>query len=71
VKKNGGKFRKETGHVQPERSGGRLAVLGIFRHFLASEMQPAAFLFGSVSLSAMRKRNEHVQCRKARHAKEK
>jgi hypothetical protein len=72
VKKNGGKFRKETGHVQPERSGGRLAVLGIFRHFLASEMQPAAFLFGSflfrpceremnmsnAARPAVRKRNE-------------
>jgi hypothetical protein len=44
-------------------SEARLPVLGIFRHFLASEMQPAAFLFGSVSLSAVRKRNEHAQCR--------
>jgi hypothetical protein len=61
VKKNGGKFRKETSTVQPERSGGRLLVLGIFRHFLASGIKPAAFLFGSVSLSAVRKRNEHVQ----------
>jgi hypothetical protein len=26
--------------------------------FLASEIKPAAFLFGSVSLSAVRKRNE-------------
>jgi hypothetical protein len=42
-------------------SEARLPVLGIFRHFLASEMQPAAFLFGSVSLSAVRKRNEQVQ----------
>jgi hypothetical protein len=40
--------------------------------FLASEMQPAAFLFGSVSLSAVRKRNEHVQQRSLpRRAKEK
>jgi hypothetical protein len=44
-------------------SEARLPVLGIFHHFLASEMQPAAFLFGSVSLSAERKRNEHVQQR--------
>jgi hypothetical protein len=73
VKKNGEKFRKETSTVQPERSGGRLLVLGIFRHFLASGIKPAAFLFGSVSLSAMRKRNEHVQSRRplSRHAKEK
>jgi hypothetical protein len=28
-------------------SEARLPVLGIFRHFLASEMQPVAFLFGS------------------------
>jgi hypothetical protein len=61
VKKNGGKFREETSTVQPERSGGRLLVLGIFRHFLVSGIKPAAFLFGSVSLSAVRKRNEHVQ----------
>jgi hypothetical protein len=58
---NGGKFREETSTVQPERSGGRLLVLGIFRHFLVSGIKPAAFLFGSVSLSAVRKRNEHVQ----------
>jgi hypothetical protein len=64
VKKNGEKFRKETSTVQPERSGGRLLVLGIFRHFLASGIKPAAFLFGSVSLSAVRKRNEHVQSRR-------
>jgi hypothetical protein len=64
VKKNGEKFREETSTVQPERSGGRLLVLGIFRHFLASGIKPAAFLFGSVSLSAVRKRNEHVQSRR-------
>jgi hypothetical protein len=68
VKKNGEKFRKETSTVQPERSGGRLLVLGIFRHFLASGIKPAAFLFGSVSLSAVRKRNEHVQQRSRREA---
>jgi hypothetical protein len=44
-------------------SEARLPVLGISHRFLASEMQPVAFLFGSVSLSAMRKRNEHVQQR--------
>jgi hypothetical protein len=68
VKKNGEKFREETSTVQPERSGGRLLVLGIFRHFLASGIKPAAFLFGSVSLSAVRKRNEHVQQRSRRHS---
>jgi hypothetical protein len=59
VKKIGLFFREETSTVQPERSGGRLLVLGKMIRFLASGMQPAAFLFGSVSLSAVRKRNEH------------
>jgi hypothetical protein len=52
-------------------SEARLPVLGIFHHFLASEMQPAAFLFGSFLFrpseremnitpqGAERKRNEH------------
>jgi hypothetical protein len=73
VKKIGLFFRKETSTVQPERSGGRLLVLGKMIRFLASGIKPAAFLFGSVSLSAMRKRNEHVQSRRplSRHAKEK
>jgi hypothetical protein len=58
VKKIGLFFRKETSTVQPERSGGRLLVLGKMIRFLASGIKPAAFLFGSVSLSAVRKRNE-------------
>jgi hypothetical protein len=45
-----------------------LLVLGIFHHFLAYGIKPAAFLFGSVSLSAVRKRNEHVQQRSRREA---
>jgi hypothetical protein len=63
VKKIGLFFRKETSTVQPERSVGRLLVLGKMIRFLASGIKPAAFLFGSVSLSAVRKRNEHVQQR--------
>jgi hypothetical protein len=39
-------------------SEARLPVLGKMIRFLASEMQPATFLFGSVSLSVVRKRNE-------------
>jgi hypothetical protein len=35
-----------------------LLVLGKMIRFLASGIKPAAFLFGSVSLSAVRKRNE-------------
>jgi hypothetical protein len=58
VKKIGLFFRKETSTVQPERSGGRLLVLGKMIRFLATGIKPAAFLFGSVSLSAVRKRNE-------------
>jgi TFIIF-interacting CTD phosphatase-like protein len=45
-----------------------LPVLGKSVRFLASEIQPAAFLFGSVSLSAVRKRNEHVQQRSRKTA---
>jgi hypothetical protein len=73
VKKIGLFFREETSTVQPERSGGRLLVLGKMIRFLASGIKPAAFLFGSVSLSAVRKRNEHVQSRRplSRRAKEK
>jgi hypothetical protein len=58
VKKIGLFSREETSTVQPERSGGRLLVLGKMIRFLASGIKPAAFLFGSVSLSAVRKRNE-------------
>jgi hypothetical protein len=37
-----------------------LAVLGKSVRFLASEMQPVALSLWFVSLSAMRKRNEHT-----------
>jgi hypothetical protein len=54
VKKNGEKFRKETG--TSKRSA--FARFRNFLPFFSLENASAAFLFGSVSLSAVRKRNE-------------